>query len=407
MTEAAAAGAGVLARKASAPAGLIILLGSLTAFGPLSIDMYLPALPQIARTLHASEAQAAETVSTFFIGISVGQLVYGPLSDRFGRRIPLFVGVGLYLLATLGCMLAPSIEALQIFRVVQALGACAGMVIARAVVRDLFPPEEVLAVFAMLMLVMGLAPMLAPLLGGFILLVGSWRWIFGVQALFSATILFAILRLRESRSEATEAQARSETPVRAYLALLREPRLIGYLLAGAFSGAALFTYVSQSPAVIIGYFKFPPQAFGWVFGVNAFGLVFASQANARLARYYASDLILRRANLFVFIISLALLGCSLTGVFGLWGVLVPLFGIMAGLGFNQANASAGALNVDPRRSGATAALSGSFSFGVGAAFSAVASIFADGTPRPMAIVIAVSFFLAVVSLRTLVRPTER
>ncbi len=402
MGEAVATGQ-TLARSAKAPVGLVVLLGALTAFGPLSIDMYLPSLPQLALALHASDAAAQETVSTFFIGIALGQLVYGPVSDRYGRRGPLLFGIALYLFATLCCAFAPDMGLLLVFRVLQALGGCAGMVIARAVVRDRFPPEEVLHVFALLMLVMGLAPILAPILGGLILLVGDWRWIFGVQALFATVMgVAAFVSLDESRSSATAAQARGETPLKAYAALLGERRLLGYLLTGAFSGAALFTYVSSSPGVVIGFFHVKPQAFGWVFGLNAIGLVGASQINARLARRWATDAILERANLAVFVVSLILLACALFNFGGALGVLAPLFLIMAGLGFNQANASAGALNVDPLRSGATAALLGAFSFGVGAAASGVAGLLHDGTPRPMAEVIAVCFLLAVWSLRGLV-----
>jgi DHA1 family bicyclomycin/chloramphenicol resistance-like MFS transporter len=381
---------------------MVALLGALTAFGPISIDMYLPSLPQLARVLHASDAAAQETVSAFFIGIAIGQLVYGPLSDRYGRRPPLLFGITLYLFATVGCALASSIEMLLVFRVLQALGGCAGMVIARAIVRDRFAPEEVLHVFALLMLVMGLAPILAPLAGGFILLVGDWRWIFWMQAVFALVMGAAtFLTLTESRSQETAIQARGETPFHAYAALLRNRRLLGYMLTGAFSGAALFTYVSSSPGVVIGYFHVKPEAFGWVFGINAIGFVASAQINARLARRYPTDVILEKANLGLFAVSVVLLICALSRFLGPFGVLGPLFFIMAGLGFNQANASAGALNIDPRRSGATAALLGSMSFGVGAAASGVAGLLHDGTPRPMAIVIAAAFFLAVASLRIL------
>jgi DHA1 family bicyclomycin/chloramphenicol resistance-like MFS transporter len=392
-----------LAKAAKAPLGFILLLGALTAFGPISIDMYLPALPALTKSLHASGAAGQWTVAAFFIGISIGQLFYGPLSDRYGRRAPLLFGIGLYLLATLGCMLATSIEMLIGFRILQALGGCAGMVIARAVVRDRFAHDEVLHVFSMLMLVMGLGPILAPLFGGWVLLVADWRWIFGVQEIFALIVGgAAVITLTESRSAETAAHARSESAFGSYAALLRDRRLVGYLLVGAFSGAALFTYVSSSPDVVIGYFHISPQLFGWVFGLNAIGFVGANQINARLARRYPYDLILSRANLAIFGISLLLVADAVTGFGGLFGILVPLFLIMSGFGFNQSNASAGALNVDARRAGATSALLGSASFGAGAACAGLAGLLRDGTPRPMAYVIAGSLLIAVVSLRTLV-----
>ena len=392
-----------LARAAKAPLGLVILLGALTGFGPMSIDMYLPALPSIARSLHGTAAGAQLTVSAFFIGVSLGQLFYGPLSDRQGRRWPLLTGVALYLVATIGCMLATSMAVLIGFRILQALGACAGMVIARAVVRDRFAHDEVIHIFSLLMLVMGLGPILAPLFGGWMLLVVSWRWIFGVQAAFAVIMAAAILfGLPESLSAEGRAHARGENPLRSYAALLSNPRLLGYILTGAFSGAALFAYISSSPDVIIGHFHVSPQLFGWVFGVNAIGLIGATQINARLARRYPSDLILGRANLWLFVTAVVLLIDAVTEFGGLWGVVIPLFLIMSGMGFNQSNASAGALNVDPRRAGATSALLGASSFGAGAATSALAGVFRDGTAKPMAMAILVSLLVAVISLRTLV-----
>ncbi len=392
-----------LAKSVKAPLGLVVLLGALTGFGPMSIDMYLPALPAIAKSLHGDAAGTQLTVSAFLIGVCFGQLFYGPLSDRQGRRWPLLGGVVLYLAATLGCVLSVSVPMLIGFRILQALGACAGMVIARAVVRDRFAHDEVIYIFSLLMLVMGLGPILAPLFGGWILLIGSWRLIFWVQVAFAAIMAAAVFfGLPESLSPEGRAHARTEHPFRSYIALLSHRRLLGYLLAGAFSGAALFTYVSSSPDVVIGHFHISPQMFGWVFGVNAIGLVGATQINARLARRYPSDLILARANLGLFAVSVVLLIDAVTEFGGFWGVAIPLFLIMSGMGFNQSNASAGALNVDPRRSGSTSALLGAGSFGAGAAASAAAGVLRDGTARPMAMVILASLTIAVIALRTLV-----
>jgi len=265
----------------------------------------------------------------------------------------------------------------------------------------------VLHVFSMLMLVMGLAPILAPLFGGWILLLADWRWIFGVQVVFAIIVGgAAVLALSESRSAETAAHARSENAFRSYAALLREPRLVGYLLVGAFSGAALFTYVSSSPDVLINFFHISPQVFGWVFGVNAFGFIGSTQFNARLARRYTYDDILGRANLVIFGLSIVLLIDAVTGFGGIFGVLIPLFLIMAGFGFNQSNASAGALNADPLRAGATSALLGASSFGAGAACAGLAGLLRDGTAKPMALVIAGSLLIAVISLRTLVLRTR-
>ena len=364
--------------------------------------MYLPALPAIGRSLHATPAAMQQTVAAFFIGMAAGQLVYGPLSDRIGRRPPLLFGLILYAAASAGCALAQSEMWLIGLRVAQALAGCAGMVIARAIVRDRFHYNEVLHIFSLLSLVMGLAPILAPLLGGWLLAVAGWRWIFGLQAVFGGVAaVAAFMLLPESRSEATLQQARGEHPLQSYLALLRQPRLVGFVLTGAFSGAALFTYVAASPDILIGVFHVPPSRFGLFFGVNAFGLIGATQINARLARRVPFEVILQWANLAVFAAAVLLAIDAITGFGGLWGVMVPMFLVMASFGFNQSNATVGALGVDPLRTGAISSLFGSASFAAGATAAAVAGAFRDGTARPMAFVIVGALLCAVVTLRTL------
>jgi DHA1 family bicyclomycin/chloramphenicol resistance-like MFS transporter len=386
----------------------VLLLGALTMFGPLSIDMYLPALPAIGRDLHASPAAMQQTVAAFFIGMAVGQLVYGPLSDRIGRRPPLLAGVALYGLASLGCALAMSQPMLVGLRVAQALAGCSGMVIARTIVRDRFHPSEVLHIFSLLSLVMGLAPILAPLLGGWVLAAGSWRWIFGFQAAFAVLVTAAaVVLLPESRSPTTAAHARGESPLGSYLALFGNRRLMGYALTGACSGAALFTYVAASPDILIGVFHVPPSRFGLFFGLNAFGLIGATQINARLARRVLSDVILGWANLAMLAAALGLAADAVTGFGGLWGVMVPLFVIMSGFGFTQSNAMVGALAADPLRSGAVSSLFGSGSFAAGAAAAALAGALRDGTARPMAFVMVAVLAGAVICLRVLVPARRR
>lgn len=397
-----------LARAAKPPLGLILLLGALTAFPALSIDMYLPALPAIGQSLHASPAAMQQTVAAFFIGMALGQIVYGPLSDRLGRRPPLLAGLALYLAATAGCAFAPSEPWLIVFRIAQAVGGCSGLVIARAYVRDRFPPGEVLHIFALLSLVMGLAPILAPLLGGWLLGVAGWRWIFGFQMVFATLATLAVMaRLPESRSVATANQARGESPLQSYLALFRQPRLIGFVLAGAFSGAALFTYVAASPDILIGVFHVPASQFGLFFGANAIGLIGATQVNARLARRVPFETLLGIANLVVFGCAVLLAADAFTGFGGLWGVMGPMFLIMASFGFTQSNATVGALHVDPLRAGAISSLFGSASFAAGAVAAAAAGAFRDGTARPMALVIVLALACAVAALRTLAPPLRR
>lgn len=386
------------------PVGLIVVLGGLSAFAPLSIDMYLPALPAMTRELHADPAAGPLTVAAFFVGMCLGQLFHGPISDRVGRRGPLLAGIAVYVVASVAIVLVGSVEALIGLRLLQALGGCAGMVISRAVVRDRFSPQESAHVFSMLLLVMSLAPIVAPLIGGWVLLVAGWRTIFAILAAFGAVVGVAVfLRLPETRSAVTAAQAGGESPFRSYRVLLGEPRVIGYALAGGCSHAGLLTYLAVSPQVIISGFGVSAQRYGWVVAANGVGLILANYVNRRLLARLGYDRILRRANRVSLAASAVLLADALTGFGGLWGVAVPLFVIVGAIGFTQANAFAGAMAHDPNRAGAASALAGCLQFGLGAVGAAIAGAFHDGTARPMAAVIFTAYVAAFLFLKLLAR----
>lgn len=394
------------ARPAATPWGLVALLGSLTALAPLGIDMYLPSLPAIGDDLDASAAQTQGTVAAFLAGMAIGQFFYGPASDRFGRRAPLLVGVGIFIAASVWCALAASAEALLAARFVQALGGCAGAVVARAAVRDRFDHTETARMLSLMMLIMGLAPILAPLLGGFLLELGGWRLNFWAIAGFGVAIwLAAFLRLTESRSEDTARLARSEHPLRSYLALFRNRRLLGYALAGGLNGAVLFTYISSSPELLIGTYGITPSAFGWAFGVNAVGVIGANQVNRWLLRRRTPDQVLARASLVAVVFAILLAGAALLGG-GALVVLPLLFLLLASYGFMQGNTMAGALSVDPLRSGSTSALLGGLSFALGAGASTLAGTFHDGTPRPMALVMLAALAGSALALHRLALPRK-
>jgi MFS transporter, DHA1 family, multidrug resistance protein len=387
------------------PWGLVVLLGSLTAMGPVAIDMYLPSLPAIGADLSASSSQTQGTVAAFLAGMAIGQFFYGPASDRMGRKPPIILGVAIFVVASVGCALATSAPLLIAGRFVQALGACAGGVVSRAVVRDRFSHIETARMLSLLMLIMGLAPILGPLLGGFLLSLGGWRLNFWFMTAFGTLLaLFALWRMQESRSEATAAHARSEHPFQAYLALMREPRLIGYALAGALNGATLFTYISASPDLLIGTYGISPQLFGWVFGANAFGIIGANQVNRHLLRRSTPDRVLARASLISLGFAVVLALASVTGLAGPFVVLPLLFCVLASYGFMQGNTTAGALNVDPRRAGSISALMGALSFGTGALASSLAGALHDGTPRPMALIMVTALAGSALALHRMALP---
>jgi len=379
--------------------GMIVLLGAMTAFGAISIDMYLPALPAIGSDLNAAPAEVQRTLSALLLGLATGQLVYGPLSDRVGRRPPILVGIALYIAASVWCALAPDVTQLTAARFVQGLGACSALVVSRAVVRDRYDHTETARILSLINLVFGLVPILAPLLGGFVLLFGGWRTIFWLLAGFGAAVGAAVLlRLRESRSAKTAEIAGGETALQSYRLLLRERRLLGYMLAGAFNSACLFAYIAASPDLLIGTYGIDAQHFGWIFGLNAFGLIAASQVNRALLTRRTTDQVLRAAVLAASGFGLVMLGAAVTGIGGMWGVLVPLFLVVSTFGFMFANTTAGALSVDPHRSGSVSGLMGALGFVVGAAASAAAGVVHDGTAVPMAAVMVTALSLSALAL---------
>lgn len=390
------------APPAPTPWGLVILLGSLTAMGPLAIDMYLATLPAIGQSLQADPGQTQATVATFLAGMAIGQIIYGPWSDRIGRRAPILLGVTIFVAASVACALATTIEQLLAARFVQAIGACAGAVVSRAIVRDTFNHIETARTLSLMMLIMGLAPILAPLLGSALLVFGGWRLNFWFMAAFGITVgLIAFLRLRESRSAATAAQALSETPLRAYGALLRQPRLLGYALAGALNGATLFTYIATSPELIMGTYGYSPGVYPWLFGLNALGIVGSGQVNRLILRRVLPDQVLAVASLVALGLGIALAVAAFTGIGERWSVLPLVSLIFCSLGFMQGNTTAGALNVDPLRAGSISALMGTVGFGAGALAATLAGLLHDGTPRPMAVVMLLGLAGSAAALRYL------
>jgi DHA1 family bicyclomycin/chloramphenicol resistance-like MFS transporter len=368
---------------------LALILGALSAFGSLSIDMYLPSFKAISRDLAASEAQVQLTLAVFFGGLGLGQAFYGPISDRYGRMRPLCFGLSLYVLASAACALAQSVEALVAWRLVQSVGACAGIVIARAFVRDQFDERESARVFSLLMLVMGLPPVLAPLVGGQILVLFGWRAVFWTLAAYALACLAAVLLvLRESLPSERRSRGGVREALRVYARLLRDRGFMRYNVSNALGISGMFAYIFGSPFVFMQIFGVRPERYGWLFGLNALGLITASQLNHVLLRRVAGPGILSRALVVTAVAGVALLAAASTGAGGLPGLLLPLFVYVSSLGFVLPNVIAAALAPQGRSAGSASALLGAVQFGAGAAVGMLLGLLGNGTAVPMAGLIA-------------------
>jgi DHA1 family bicyclomycin/chloramphenicol resistance-like MFS transporter len=373
--------------------GLILLLGSISAMGPLAIDMYLPTMPAIARNLHTDMAAVQRTLASYFAGLAIGQLIYGTLSDRFGRKKPMLFGLGVFALASVGCALATSVVALMLLRFLQALGGCAEMVISRAIVRDRFDGREGTRVFASLMLVMGAAPIVAPLLGGFFVTHGGWRISFWLLAAVACTCFgFVCFNLRESLPASKRLVHGPSDIFRVFSSLLRHKHFMAHTLSGSLLLTGLFAYVGSSSFVFIELFHVSPQWFWTIFGANAAGLITCSQINGRLSQRIAPHIILRRA-LFAAVAAGTVLMISATVHWPEelrwvhYATFFPaLFIYMSTAGFIFPGATALAMGPQGRIAGNASALIGFLQFLISGIGTWLVSELHDNTARPMAFV---------------------
>jgi DHA1 family bicyclomycin/chloramphenicol resistance-like MFS transporter len=374
---------------------LILILGTLTALGPFSIDMYLPGFPAIARDLKATVAEVSLSLSSFFIGISAGQLLYGPLLDRFGRKKPLYVGLVVYILSSLACAFASSIDALIYLRFLQAIGSCAAAVASVAMVRDLFPVEDNAKVFSTLMLVVGVSPMVAPTVGGYVTAGFGWESVFLILAAMAVVILLAVVfGLPESGQPDKSLSLKPRPILTNFFAVLREPRFYTYALSGAVSFAGLLAYVSGSPLVFMEIYQVNEKQYGWIFAFLSIGLIGASQVNSLLLRRYRSEQIILTALCCQVITALVFVGCTALGLLGLFQTIAFIFIYLCSLGFTFPNASALALASFSRNAGSASALMGAAQMGFGALATVALSLFPSQTALPMAGVMAGSAVLA-------------
>ena len=390
--------AGALSSSEVAPVGtwfrrarIFVLLGGLTAFGPLSIDMYLPALPGIGRDLAASESVIQLTLTACLTGLAVGQILAGPLSDRLGRRRPLLIGVAGYVLASLLCAIAPAAPLLVGFRLLQGLAGAAGIVIARAIVRDLYAGSAAARYFSRLILIMGLAPILAPIIGAQLLRFTSWHGIFVTLAIIAGLLwLGAAVGLPETLPAARRSSGGLRGTLGTFRALLSDARFIGYALSAGLAFGAMFAYIAGSPFVLQEIYGVSPQAFSLIFGTNALGFVAASQINGSLVGRIPPARLLTAGLIAAAVASLTILLVILVGGLGLVALWPPLFVLVSSIGFIVPNATALALSRRPDAAGTGSALLGVIQSGVGAAGAPLVGVAGISSALPMASVIAFS-----------------
>ncbi|MEO6730033.1 MAG: multidrug effflux MFS transporter [Ferruginibacter sp.] len=368
---------------------LVLILGMITAIGPFSIDMYLPAFTNIAASLHTTVAHVSYSLSSFFIGISMGQFIYGPLLDRFGRKRPLYIGLCLYFVASALCAMANSADSLIALRFLQALGGCAGMVASRAMVRDLFAVEDNAKIFSLLMLVVGVSPIIAPTLGGYVTTAFGWHYIFAILAVMAAVTLAAVyFVLPESRPPDASYSLKPLAIVKSFLGVMKEPQFYTYAFTGAIAAAGLYAYIAGSPSVFMEIYKVSEKQFGWIFALVAAGLIVSSQVNSLLLRKYKSEQIIRVALFCQSITGICLFAGSVTGWLGLAGTIGLALVFLSCQGFIFPNSSALSMAPFSKNAGSASALMGAIQMGTGAFTSAMVSMLSNHTAMPMTGVMA-------------------
>src|ERR1700744_1011805 len=376
---------------------LVLILGSLTALSPFSIDMYLPAFQDIAKSLHTTTSRVDLSLSSYFIGLAVGQLIYGPLMDRFGRKRPLYIGLSLYIIASVLCFLSASCELLIAMRLFQALGGCAASVASVAMVRDLFPVEDNAKVFALLFLVLGASPLLAPTAGGYLAAGFGWQSVFVVLLTIAALILVAVaFTLPESYAPDPNYSLKPGPIFSNFWLVARNPQFYTYAVAGSVAFCGLFAYVAGSPLVFMDVYHLDKKAYSWLFAGLSVGFIGFNQVNSLLLRRYKSEQIIKAALLIQVILSLFFVVGSMNNWLGLPGTIVMLFLILSCIGLCNPNTSALSMAPFPKNAGVASALLGTLQLGLGALSSFAVGLFSSRSALPLAAIIGLSAGIALI-----------
>ncbi len=379
--------------------GIILILGLLSALGPFSIDMYLPGFPAIAEDLSVSVDEISYSLSSFFAGVCIGQLLCGPLLDRYGRKMPLIIGMLLYIVASIGCVLSNSIELLIICRFFQALGGCVGMVAPRAVIRDIFPVEENARIFSLMILILGVSPIVAPTAGSYLISAFGWHSVFVVLTIIGIITLLAVMfGLPESRQPDPTHSLKARPILLNFYSVLKVPQFYTYSLMGAISSAALFAYLSGSPFVFMKLFGTSEQEYGIIFAIIAAGLILCSQLNNRLLKKYTSEQITVVTLSIQTAVGIALLIGTALNRLNLYSTVTLIALFLSCQGFAFPNSSALSMAPFSSNAGSASALMGAMQMAFGAFTAAVIGWCNPMSALPLAVIMASCAVIALLIL---------
>ncbi len=363
---------------------IILILGALATISPFSIDMYLPGFPAIALDLNTTIDQVQLSLTAYLVGIAAGQLLYGPLLDRFGRKRPLYVGLTVYILASIGCAFTESIHALILMRFLQALGGCAGIVSAQALVRDIFPVSKTAQAFALITLVISVSPMIAPTVGGYVTAHIGWQYVFAILATITLLILIAsYFFLPKGRGADPSVSLKPKAVARNFYTVIRNPQFLVYAVTGGIASAAPFAYIAGSPSVFMNLYGLTEQQYGWVFALLAFAMIGSTQLNHIILKKFTSEQVIRFALFYQTFMGLLLVAGVYFELFNVYTLVAMMFVFFAGQGITGPNATALSLAPFSKQAGSASALFGSWRLGAGGIISAIVSLFHNNTALPM------------------------
>lgn len=378
---------------------LILILGSLSTISPFSIDMYLPGFPAIAKEFNISISQVQFSLTAYLIGIAIGQLLYGPLLDRYGRKKPLYIGLLIYIISSVGCAYSYSMESLVLMRFLQALGGCVGMVASQALVRDLFPARKIAQAFSSIILVIAISPMIAPTVGGYFTVAFGWHSVFMALASVTLLILFATyFLLPEGKPADSAISLQPRAIISNFFLVLKQPQFIMYAIAGGIAMSAPFAYIAASADVFLNLFHATEQQYGWIFAFIASAMIGSAQFNHLLLKKFTSQQLVKFALRYQVIAGAIMVAGIVLGWFNMVGLTVAIFFFMMGQGLTGPNSSALALAPFTKHAGSAASLLGSFRMLVGGIITAIVSALHNGTPLPMVLGMWLSVVVAILLL---------